>query len=107
MNCVLVRSCSLMGVARGVCSVDFTGKGATKFTDSVASAEDGGSMELRLDSGSGALVGTLKVKPTGDLNKWESHSCDVTGAKGVHNLFLRFTGGNGVQLNFDGWMFNK
>jgi hypothetical protein len=90
-----------------VCNVDFDDKGAAKFTASVASAVDGGAIELHLDSVSGALVGTLKVKPTGDPNKWESQSCDVTGAKGVHNLFLKFTGGNGMQLNFDWWMFNK
>ena len=90
-----------------VCNVDFSDKGAAKFIASVAGAAEGGSMELRLDSVSGALVGTLNVKPTGDLNKWESQSCDVTGAKGVHNLFLKFTGGTGMQLNVDWWMFNK
>jgi hypothetical protein len=88
-----------------VCNVDFAGKGAVKFTASVASAADGGSIDLRLDSVSGALVGTLKVKPTGDPNKWESQSCDVSGAKGVHNLFLKFSGGDGKQLNFDWWKF--
>ena len=88
-----------------VCNVDFTDKGAAKFTASVASAADGGSVELRLDNQTGPVVGTLKVKSSGDLNKWESQSCEVTGAKGVHNLFLKFSGGDGMQLNFDWWKF--
>jgi hypothetical protein len=85
--------------------VDFTGKGAAKFTASVASATDGGAIELRLDSETGPVVGTLKVKPTGSLDKWEMQSCSVSGAKGVHDLYLKFTGSDGMQLNFDWWKF--
>ena len=81
-------------------NVDFTGKGAAKFTASVAGATDGGAIELRLDSETGPVVGTLKVKPTGSLDKWEMQSCSVSGAKGVHDLYLKFTGsdGNAVEL---------
>jgi hypothetical protein len=86
-------------------NVDFTGKGAAKFTASVAGATDGGAIELRLDSETGPVVGTLKVKPTGSLDKWETQSCSVSGAKGVHDLFLKFTGSDGMQLNFDWWKF--
>jgi len=88
-------------------NVDFTdkGEGAAKFFASVASAVDGGSIELRLDSETSPVIGTLKVKSTGGGDKWAAQSCDVSGAKGVHDLFLKFTGGDGMQLNFDWWKF--
>jgi arabinoxylan arabinofuranohydrolase len=88
-----------------VCSVDFGDKGAAKFIASVASATDGGAIELRLDSETGPLIGTLQVKSTGSVEKWETQSCDVSGAKGVHDLVLKFAGGNGPLLNFDWWKF--
>ena len=88
-----------------VCNVDFGGKGAAKFIASVASAAAGTSVEIRLDNPSGTLAGTLSVKPTGDLNKWDTQSCDVTGPKGVHDLVLKFSGGSGPLLNFDWWKF--
>ena len=90
-----------------VCAVDFGNKGASKFLASVASATKGGAIELRLDSETGPLIGTLKVKPTGGLDKWKTQSCRVRGAKGVHDLYLKFTGGDGPLLNFDWWQFNK
>jgi arabinoxylan arabinofuranohydrolase len=39
------------------------------------------------------------------LDKWETQSCVVSGAKGVHDLILKFTGGNEPALNFDWWKF--
>jgi arabinoxylan arabinofuranohydrolase len=88
-----------------VCSVDFGDKGASKFSASVASAVDGGAIELRLDQPDGELVGTLKVKSSGALDKWETQSCSVSGAKGVHDLVFKFTGADGPLLNFDWWKF--
>jgi arabinoxylan arabinofuranohydrolase len=90
-----------------VCSVDFGGKGASKFLASVASVTDGGAIELRLDGLSGELIGTLKVKPTGALDKWKTQSCRVRGAKGVHDLYFKFTGNSSPLMNFDWWKFNK
>ncbi len=88
-----------------VCSVDFGTKGATKFLASVASATEGGAIELRLDGETGPLIGTLIVKSTGGLDKWKTQSCRVNGAKGIHDLYLKFTGGEGSLLNFDWWKF--
>src|SRR5665213_134020 len=90
-----------------VCNVDFTGKGAAKFTASVASAADGGAIELRLDSETGPIIGTLKVKSTGSEDKWETQSCSVSGAKGIHDLVLKFTGIGSQLMNFDWWRFDK
>ena len=85
--------------------VDFGKKGAKNFLASVAGATKGNAIELRLDSETGPLIGTLKVKSTGTLDKWKTQSCSVKMAKGVHDLYLKFTGGDGPLLNFDWWKF--
>jgi beta-xylosidase len=87
--------------------VDFGQQGAKKFLACVASASAGSKLELRLDSETGPLVATLKVKSTGTLDKWQTQACRVRGAKGVHDLYLKFVGGDGLRLNFDWWKFEK
>jgi arabinoxylan arabinofuranohydrolase len=85
--------------------VDF-GSGAASFIARVASATSGGNIELRLDTTTGTLVGTCAVAGTGGWQTWTTRTCTVTGATGVHNLFLRFTGGSGLLFNFNWWKFN-
>jgi arabinoxylan arabinofuranohydrolase len=85
-------------------NVDF-GTGATSFDARVASAGSGGSIELHLDSLTGVLVGTCSVSGTGGAQTWVTKSCAVSGATGVHDLFLHFTGGSGNLFNFNWWKF--
>jgi hypothetical protein len=87
--------------------VDFGRKGAAKFIASVASATKNGAMELRLDGETGPLIGTLKVKPTGALNQWETQSCSVSGARGVHDLYLKFTSDSSPLMSLDWWKFEQ
>ncbi len=87
-----------------VSSVDF-GKGAKKFEASVASALQGGKIEIHIDGKSGSLLGTLEVKNTaGDLT-WRTLSSKVNKVKGVHDLYFVFKGGEGNLFNFDWWEF--
>ncbi|WP_080676297.1 family 43 glycosylhydrolase [Ruminococcus flavefaciens] len=88
-----------------VAGVDF-GEGADKFTACVASAENGGNIELHLDSKTGPIVGNLKVGGTGGWQNWEEVSCDVAGADGEHDLYLVFNGGDGYLMNVDWWKFD-
>jgi hypothetical protein len=87
--------------------VDFGDKGAAKFTANLAAATDGASLTMRLDSEVGTAVGTLKVKSTGGLDKYETQSCKVTGAKGVHDLYLKFFGTGTPVMNVDWWKFEQ
>jgi len=89
-----------------VSSVDF-GKGATTFEASLASAAKGGQIEIRLNSTDGELLGTLDVKNTKGANNWAVQSCKVKAAKGIHDLYLVFKGGEGDLFNFDWWKFSK
>ncbi|XXY50750.1 glycoside hydrolase family 43 protein [Sorangium sp. So ce269] len=84
--------------------VDF-GTGAVSFDARVASATSGGNIELRLDSATGTLVGTCMVQGTGGFQTWVTTSCEVDGATGIHDLYLKFTGGNGFLFNVNWWKF--
>lgn len=72
------------------------GTGVTSFTADVAGTYAGGSIQLRLDSVSGPLIGTLKFTATGAWNNYTPESTTVSGASGVHKLYLVFEGGTSV-----------
>jgi len=83
------------------------GSGAQNFEARVASASNGGKIELRLDSQTGTLAGTCEVAVTGGKQTWTTTSCTVTGAQGKHDLYLKFTGGSGSLFNFNWWRFKQ
>ena len=87
-----------------VSGVDF-GDGATKFTASVASNTEGGTIELHTGSKSGPVIGACQVKGTGGWQSWEEVSCDVK-VSGKQDLYLVFNGGSGYLLNVDWWKFS-
>ncbi|MGC3959976.1 MAG: glycoside hydrolase family 43 protein [Verrucomicrobiota bacterium] len=88
-----------------VAGVDFGPKGAKKFSACVASAEQGGNIELRIGSLDGKLIGTCKVGNTGGWQRWADASCDITDAIGGQDLYLKFTGSEKPLLNLNHWKF--
>jgi len=85
--------------------LDF-GSGAATFTARVASAGSGGDIEVHLDSDDGILIATCKVPNTCGWQTWQTVTCPVTGAAGMHALYLRFSGGNGNLLNLNWFQFS-
>jgi arabinoxylan arabinofuranohydrolase len=85
--------------------VDFGGAGAAGFSVSVASTRDGGAIELHLDSPDGTLVGTCAVPGTGGAQAWSIATCPVSGATGLHDLYLKFSGDGSPLFNVDYWQF--
>lgn len=85
-------------------SVDFA-NGAKSFRASVASVTKGGSIEIRLGSPEGQLIGTCKVKNT--RGKWKTMKAKITPVEGVHDLYFVFKGGEGELFNFDWWGFER
>ncbi len=83
-------------------NIDF-GTGAINFQARVASATSGGNIEVRLDSLTGTLVGTCSVAGTAGWQTWTTRSCTVSGATGVHDVYLKFTGGSGYLFNVNWW----
>ncbi|KJR86059.1 carbohydrate-binding protein family 6 protein [Sporothrix schenckii 1099-18] len=84
------------------------GTGAANFTASVASAGNGGKIELHLGSKTGTLIGTCTVPGTGGAQTWSSVNCPVSNTTGTHDLVFLFTGsGSGLLFNFDWWQFTR
>ncbi|MER6790230.1 glycoside hydrolase family 43 protein [Streptomyces sp. NPDC000658] len=83
------------------------GAGASSFSARVASANAGGTVELRLGSPSGTVVGRCGVPNTGGWQAWTTVTCPVSGATGTQDLYLRFTGGSGYLFNVDWWQFTR
>jgi endo-1,4-beta-xylanase len=85
-------------------NIDF-GSGAASFQARVASATNGGNIEVRLDSITGTLVGTCAVAGTGGWQTWTTKACNISGASGIHNVYLKFTGGSGYLFNINWFQF--
>jgi hypothetical protein len=79
--------------------------GATSFVARVASGTNGGDIELHLDTITGQIIGTCSVSSSGGWQTWVTKTCSVNGAKGVHDLYFKFTGGSGLLFNFNWWKF--
>ncbi len=78
------------------------GKGAISFKGMVAS-ELATNIELRLNSPTGTLIGTLKVAITGDWSEYEEQTCSIDGATGINDLYLVFSG----PVNVDWFTFEN
>lgn len=87
--------------------VDFGAAGASEFAARVASGTAGGAIELRLGSDTGALIGTLPVPATGSSQTWMTLTCSVSGATGVQDLYLKFTGAGALPFKLNWWQFGS
>jgi len=82
--------------------VDF-GAGAKTFSARVASSSAEGAIEVRAGSPTGTVLATCDVPATGGLQKWQTTSCNVSGATGViKDLYFLF---KGAGFGFDYWQF--
>jgi arabinoxylan arabinofuranohydrolase len=80
--------------------VDFAG-GAKKIEVRASSATGGGTVEVHLDSETGALVASCAVSATGGWQTWKTFSSDVANCKGVNNVFFVYKGsGEPFRLNW-------
>ena len=87
--------------------VDFA-KGAKSFKVCASAHLMGGTIELHLDSKNGPVIGKVKVGNTKD--EYIEFETPVKNAKGVHDLYMVFKGGDFQQRNLffmDWWEFTK
>lgn len=77
-------------------SVDLTG--ATYASLRTANGSSNTTIELHADSATGPLLGTVAANATGGWQTWATSSANLTGASGVHDLYLVFRGS--VNLNW-------
>ncbi|MCK9861461.1 glycoside hydrolase family 43 protein [Paenibacillus sp. ATY16] len=86
--------------------VDFGSNGASSFAASVSEASAAAIVELRLDAADGKLIGTLPVRATGD--QAAEYQTEVSGAEGVHDLYLVFKGQPDSKLfKLHSWQFGQ
>lgn len=83
-------------------NIDF-GSGASSVNLRVSSQTAGGNMEFRLDSLNGQIVGTCNVPSTGSWTTWTTINAALQKIEGVHDLYIRFSGGSGYLFNIN-WM---
>ncbi len=86
--------------------VDFGENGAETFEAEIAGLA-GGSIELRLDSPDGELIGTLEVE-SGNGDEFTTLSCSVENAVGEHTLFFVYSGeGKDELMEVQSWQFTE
>lgn len=88
-----------------IAGVDFN-DGAHSFEARI-SAQNNGTIEIRLGNKNGQLLGTCNVSSTGSLKNWNTVSCNVKNIKGVHDLYFKFTGQGANMFNFNWWAFKN
>jgi polygalacturonase len=82
--------------------VDF-GAGTSSIDVRLATANSGGSLEFRLDSETGTLIGTLAVTPTVDWETYKTISASLTNASGVHTLYIVGKKSDGLTVANVNW----
>ena len=89
--------------------MDFGEQSPRSFTATVASALQGGNIEVHLDSLRGQRIANLQVPRTGGWEEWQTLNANVQPEiKGKHDVFFAFKGNKGAKLfNFDWWKFER
>ncbi len=62
---------------------------------------DGGKVEVRLDSATGTLIGSLTPTSTGSWTTWSSATTSLTASTGTHALYLVAADSTGGIVNLD------
>lgn len=84
-------------------NVDF-GKGPSSFLADVT-ALSGGTIEIRIDSLTGTLMGTCDIKKSSEQQNLSQQQCKVKRTQGVHDVYFVFKGGAGDLFHFNRWKF--
>ncbi|RED94649.1 carbohydrate-binding protein [Marinoscillum furvescens] len=79
---------------------------ATDFEVRASSQTSGGNMEIRTGSPTGTLLGTVSIPGTGSWGNYSNFSTTISGASGVQDVYLVFTGGSGYLFNVDWFKFS-
>lgn len=109
---------SLSGVATETCAEggqDLTGitagdwsaytninlSGQNTFVARVAGVATGGSIQIRLESPTGPLIGACTVPVTGGFQVYSNAYCAITNTSGAHTVYLVYNGGGGNLFNVE------
>jgi len=85
-------------------NIDF-GSGPSAVDVRWASAGSGGTLEFHLDSASGPTVAEAALPVTGGWQTWQTFPIPVSGAQGLHKMFIVFRGGTNGLGNLNWFRF--
>ncbi|MCK0471002.1 glycoside hydrolase family 43 protein [Halalkalibacter sp. APA_J-10(15)] len=95
------------GAWTAVANVDF-GEGASTFTARICNESDVGGLELRLDHPNGIVIGNVSLPLVDSSEHWQTVSIEVRGVKGIHDLYIIYTGIQADKLcKMDYWQFEQ
>ena len=72
-----------------------------------SSQTSGGNLEIFIDGLDNELLGTISITNTTGWQKYESFNANIADVTGVHDVFFKFTGGNGFLFNLDSVSFSE
>lgn len=75
----------------------------SKATESDASA----TAEIRLDSPTGTLLGSISLAPTGNWETWTTATADITKTTGTHNIYVVYKTTTSYACNVDYLEFSE
>ena len=87
-------------------NVDFGFKGAESAQIRLSSISTGNSVEIRLGSPTGTLIGTATIPNTGGWTIYRTITCPVTNVKGLQNIYLVYKG-SGYISNVNNFQFTE
>lgn len=86
-------------------NVDFGDGSPTSVSVREASGGGGGTLAFYLDSPTGTPISSVTLPVTGGWENWETVTGTVSGATGVHNLYIVFTGSPSGIANLNWFRF--
>ena len=81
------------------------GSGAQSFSAKIAGNPT--VMELYLDSMSGSPAAKVSYAGNGSLDTFEEIEAGISKLTGTHDLYIKFTGGDGCLVNLDSFVFGR
>lgn len=82
------------------------GRGSKSIDFRVASAGENGTIEVRLGSPDGKLIGSMDVSSTGGWQNWKTQKCSISPTTGINDMYLVFKGGEGYLFNLNWFGIN-
>lgn len=64
-------------------------------------------MELYLDNMNGEPAAAVRFKGTSGFNDYQEAMLSIPEIKGIHDLYIKFTGGEGYLMNADSFIFSR
>ncbi len=85
-------------------TLDFA-SGAAGFSVQEASNTESGTIEIRIGSPTGKLLGSCEIPNTGGWQEYETFTCKLGDVSDVQDICLVFKGGSDYLLNVDSFVF--